>query len=168
VQNANDVTFDLWKTIEVWCAKPISLWGTALNAKGTRAFSLVNCCPSTLIEQIQCSLVKPPPSVYLLNMFYLYLCICTRAKCMSVELKVYLFIWSHNFRFSMSLSLSPNSLYRQTTDCTEGGGLTREHCIYNYTKMIRTMLVSVLFSKIWQLFWTFWQCMINTINAHCL
>jgi hypothetical protein len=24
----------------------------------------------------------------------------------------------------MSLSLSPNSLYRQTTDCTEGGGLT--------------------------------------------
>jgi hypothetical protein len=29
----------------------------------------------------------------------------------------------------MSLSLSPNSLYRQTTDCTEGGGLTREHCI---------------------------------------
>jgi hypothetical protein len=36
--------------------------------------------------------------------------------------------FSHNFRFSMSLSLSPNSLYRQTTDCTEGGGLTREHC----------------------------------------
>ena len=31
--------------------------------------------------------------------------------------------------FHMSLSLSPNSLYRQTTDCTEGGGLTREHCI---------------------------------------
>ena len=29
----------------------------------------------------------------------------------------------------MSLSLSPNSLYRQTTDCTEGGSLTREHCI---------------------------------------
>ena len=27
------------------------------------------------------------------------------------------------------LHLSPNSLYRQTTDCTEGGGLTREHCI---------------------------------------
>jgi hypothetical protein len=42
---------------------------------------------------------------------------------------VYLFIWSHNFRFSMSLSLSPDSLYRQTTDCTKGGGLTREHCI---------------------------------------
>ena len=53
-------------------------------------------------------------------MYYLYLCICTSAKCMSVELKVYLFIWSHNFQFSMSLSLSPNSLYRQTTDCTEG------------------------------------------------
>jgi hypothetical protein len=35
-------------------------------------------------------------------------------------LKVCLFIWSHNFRLSMSLSLSPNSLYRQTTDCTEG------------------------------------------------
>ena len=49
---------------------------------------------------------------------------------MSVELKVYLFIWSHNFQFSMSLGLSPNSLYRQTTDCTEGGGLTREHCIF--------------------------------------
>jgi hypothetical protein len=32
----------------------------------------------------------------------------------------------------MSLNLSPNSLYRQTTDCTEGGGLTREHCIYIY------------------------------------
>jgi hypothetical protein len=59
---------------------------------------------------------------------YLYLCICTSAKCMSVELKVYLFIWSHNFWFSMSLSLSPNSLYCQTTDCTEGGGITREHC----------------------------------------
>ena len=29
----------------------------------------------------------------------------------------------------MSLSLSPNSLYRQTTDCTEGGSLTGEHCI---------------------------------------
>ena len=50
---------------------------------------------------------------------------------MSVELKVYLFIWSHNFRFSMSLSLSPNSLYRQSTDCTEGGGLTREHCTFS-------------------------------------
>ena len=61
-------------------------------------------------------------------MNYLYLCICTSAKCMSVEVKVYLFIWTHNFRFSMSLSLSPNSLYCQTTDCTEGGGLTREHC----------------------------------------
>jgi hypothetical protein len=36
------------------------------------------------------------------------------------------------FRFSMFLSLSPNSLYRQTTDCTEGGGLMREHCIYIY------------------------------------
>jgi hypothetical protein len=65
---------------------------------------------------------------FLLNMYYLYLCICTSAKCMSVELKVHLFIWSLNFRFSMSLILSPNSLYRQTTDCTEGGGLTREHC----------------------------------------
>ena len=61
-----------------------------------------------------------------INMYYLYLCLCTSAKCMSVELKqfekVYLFIWSHDFRFSMS------SVYRQTTDCTEGGGLTREHC----------------------------------------
>ena len=68
-------------------------------------------------------------------MYYLYLCLCTSTKCMSVELKqfeeVYLFIWSHDFRFSMSLSLSPNSLYRQTTDCTEGGSLTREHCKYN-------------------------------------
>ena len=33
----------------------------------------------------------------------------------------------------MSLSLSPNALYRQTTDCTEGGGLTREHCISKMT-----------------------------------
>jgi hypothetical protein len=64
----------------------------------------------------------------LLNMYYLYLCICTSAKCMSVELKVYLFIWSHNFRFSMPLSLSPNSLYRQTTDCTEGGGNYKKGC----------------------------------------
>jgi hypothetical protein len=31
----------------------------------------------------------------------------------------------------MSLSLSPNLLYCQTTDCTEGGGLTREHCNSN-------------------------------------
>ena len=29
----------------------------------------------------------------------------------------------------MSLSLSPNSLYCQTTDCIEGGSLTREHCM---------------------------------------
>ena len=59
---------------------------------------------------------------------------------MSVELKVYLFIWSHNFRFSMSLSLSPNSLYRQTTDCTEGGGLTREHC-KSLEKLIQINLI---------------------------
>jgi hypothetical protein len=59
----------------------------------------------------------------------IYLHKCKMHVTMSVELTVYLFIWSHNFRFSMSLSLSPNSLYRQTTDCTEGGGLTREHCI---------------------------------------
>jgi hypothetical protein len=60
-------------------------------------------------------------------------CVCTSAKCMSVKLKqfekVYLFIWSHDFRFLMSFSLSPNSLYCQSTDCTEGGGLTREHYI---------------------------------------
>jgi hypothetical protein len=43
------------------------------------------------------------------------------------NLRKFLFIWSHDFRFSMSLSLSPNSLYCQTTNCTEGGGLTREH-----------------------------------------
>jgi hypothetical protein len=73
---------------------------------------------------------------FLLNMYYLYLCICTSAKCMSVELKVYLFIWSHNFRFSMSLSLSPSLLYRQTTDCTEGGGLTREHCILRLIRRV--------------------------------
>jgi hypothetical protein len=58
----------------------------------------------------------------------MYLHKCKIHVTMSVELKVYLFIWSHNFRFSMSLSLSPNSLYRQTTGCTEGGCLTREHC----------------------------------------
>ena len=67
--------------------------------------------------------------IWQLNGIYLYLCLCTSAKCMSVELKQVekfnLFIWSHDFRFSMSLSLSQN---RQTTDCTEGGGLTREHC----------------------------------------
>ena len=60
----------------------------------------------------------------------MYLYKCKMHVTMSVELKVYLFIWLHNFRFSMSLSLSPNSLYRQTTDCTEGGVLTREHCMF--------------------------------------
>jgi hypothetical protein len=59
----------------------------------------------------------------------MYLHKCKMHVTMSVELKVYLFIWLHNFPFSMSLSLSSNSLYRQTTDRTEGGGLTREHCI---------------------------------------
>jgi hypothetical protein len=69
----------------------------------------------------------------------MYLYMCKMHHCMSVELKVYLFIWSHNFRFSMSLSLSPNSLYRQTTDCTEDGGLTRVHCIlYLLRKIIRS------------------------------
>ena len=79
-------------------------------------------------------------------MYYLYLCICTSAKCMSVELKVYLFIWSLNFRFSMSLSLSPNSLYRQTTNCTEGGGLTREHCtfILEYTLYRESVIITLL------------------------
>ena len=57
------------------------------------------------------------------------------------RLKVYLFIWLHNFRFSMSLSLSPNSLYRQTTDCTEGGGLTREHCI-SFSMDIQNVYIS--------------------------
>jgi hypothetical protein len=65
----------------------------------------------------------------------MYLHKCKMHVTMSVELKVYLFIWSHNFRFSMSLSLTPNSLYRQTTDCTEGGGLTREHCIYIFLSL---------------------------------
>ena len=73
-------------------------------------------------------------------MYYLYLCICKSAKCMSVELKVYLFIWSHNFWFSMSLSLSPNLLYRQTSDCTEGGGLTREHCIDHLQNRINILM----------------------------
>jgi hypothetical protein len=79
-------------------------------------------------------------------MYYLYLCICTSAKCMSVELKVYLFIWSLNFRFSMSLSLSPNSLYSQTTNCTEGGGLTREHCtfILEYTPYRESVIITLL------------------------
>ena len=36
----------------------------------------------------------------------------------------------------MSLSLSPNSLYLQTTDCTEGGDLTREHCILKFHKLL--------------------------------
>jgi hypothetical protein len=54
----------------------------------------------------------------------------------------------------MSLSLSPNSLYRQTTDCTEGGGLTREHCIsreknlsFCHIKLliIETTNISILF-----------------------
>jgi hypothetical protein len=76
-------------------------------------------------------------------MYYLYLCICTSAKCMSVNLKVYLFIWSHNFRSSVSLSLSPNSLYRQTTDCIEGGGLTREHCIYKKILLFFFLLLTL-------------------------
>ena len=80
-------------------------------------------------------------------MYYLYLCICTSAKCMSVELKVHLFI-SHNFRFSMSLSLSPNSLYRQTTNCTEGGGLTREHCILYATTGMKNKISLLYFNQI--------------------
>jgi hypothetical protein len=59
----------------------------------------------------------------------MYLHKCKMHVTMSVVLKVYLFIWLHNFRFLMSLSLSPNSLYHQTTDCTEGRGLTREQSI---------------------------------------
>ena len=91
-------------------------------------------------------------------MYYLDLCICTSAKCMSVELKVYLFIWSHNFQFSMSLSLSPNSLYRQTTDCTEGGGLTREHCMYIVVKYkinlhsLRNRLEKLAYGSLFYLF----------------
>jgi hypothetical protein len=45
------------------------------------------------------------------------------------EVKLSSMWWSLGQILSMSLSLSPNSLYRQTTDGTEGGGLTREHCI---------------------------------------
>ena len=87
-----------------------------------------------------------------INMYYLYLCLCTSAKCMSVELKqfekVYLFIWSHDFQFSMSLSLSPNSFYRQATECTEGGGLTREHCtIYRWNKKLYQEKWSFFFSS---------------------
>jgi hypothetical protein len=47
----------------------------------------------------------------------------------------------HNFRFLMSLSLSSNSLYRQTTDCTEGGGLTREHCISKFTNVCNYLFI---------------------------
>jgi hypothetical protein len=42
----------------------------------------------------------------------------------------------------MSPSLTPNSLYRQTTDYTEGGGLTREHC-NSYAKMTGNVLYSL-------------------------
>ena len=43
----------------------------------------------------------------------------------------------------MSLSLLPNSLYRQTTDCTEGGGLTREHCnvLLNYASKLLSYFI---------------------------
>ena len=51
--------------------------------------------------------------------------------------------WSPNFRFSMSLSLSPNSLYRQTTDCTEGGGLTREHCTCKISRLSSRLYFSI-------------------------
>jgi hypothetical protein len=78
---------------------------------------------------------------------------CKMHVTMSVELKVYLFIWSHNFRFSMSLSLSPNSLYRQTTDCTEGGGLTREHCIYKI--LLKVALSTIKQTNLLCVF-TFW------------
>jgi hypothetical protein len=49
----------------------------------------------------------------------------------------------------MSLSLSPNSLYRQTTDCTEGGGLTREHCIYMYNASFVARYTKVIINT-WQ------------------
>ena len=60
-------------------------------------------------------------------MYYLYLCLCTSAKCMSVELKQYLrkFIFSFDH---MTSGFQCPSVYLQTTDCTEGGSLTREHC----------------------------------------
>jgi hypothetical protein len=57
------------------------------------------------------------------------------------------YIWSHNFRFSMSLSLSPNSLYRQTTDCTEGGGLTREHCKLQQNIWMSSNLTTLKYTK---------------------
>jgi hypothetical protein len=46
----------------------------------------------------------------------------------------------------MSLSLSPNSLYRQNTDCTEGGGLTREHCtlVFSINKTDRHDITEIL------------------------
>ena len=62
-------------------------------------------------------------------MYYLYLCLCTSAKCMSVELKQYLRTFIFSFDHMTSGFQCP-SVYRQTTDCTEGGGLTREHCNY--------------------------------------
>ena len=105
---------------------------------------------------IQCSLgLSPPPDVNIIILIYLfiehvlfilmYLHKCKMHVTMSVELKVYLFIWSHNLRFAMFLSLSPNSLYRQTTDCTEGGGLTREHCIFK--TLFGSTLKTLFFSK---------------------
>ena len=61
----------------------------------------------------------------LLNMYYLYLCICTSAKCMSQCQSSWKFIFSYDH---MTSGFQCPSVYRQTTDWTEGGGLTREHC----------------------------------------
>ena len=93
-------------------------------------------------------------------LMYLYKC-----KMHPVELKVYLFIWSHNFRFSMSLSLSPNSLYRQTTDCTEGGILTREHCILFFLITIWSMHVELIIkcSSVTIYQWTNFLCVLSIL-----
>ena len=61
----------------------------------------------------------------------------------------------------MSLSLSPNSLYRQTTDCTEGGGLTREHCI-SFEKISNTYTP---FFRVIDLSRNAYNCSCSNINS---
>ena len=84
-------------------------------------------------------------------MYYLYLCICTSAKCMSQCQSSWKFIFSYDH---ITSGFQCPSVYRQSTDCTEGGGLTREHCIWsrnyvlvilsiNYAKFSKFMLFNI-------------------------
>jgi hypothetical protein len=59
---------------------------------------------------------------------YTYVFVQVQNVCQSSwnNLRKFIFSFDH-----MTSGFQCPSVYRQTTDCTEGGGLTREHCKYN-------------------------------------